>query len=86
MEQSASQATALFSRAESATGAEIRAFLHLRRTIDVGRNGVFMRRNRKAQPQEAMPTINPESPAILKLIQQLERDLKESERKGTNTQ
>lgn len=45
-----------------------------------------MRRNRKDQPQEAMPRINPESPAILKLIQQLERDLKESERKATKTQ
>ncbi len=45
-----------------------------------------MRRNRKVQPQEAMPTINPESPAILKLIEQLERDLKESERKATKTQ
>ena len=45
-----------------------------------------MRRNRKAQPQEAIPTINPESPAILNLIKQLERDLKESERKATKTQ
>ncbi len=45
-----------------------------------------MRRNRKDQPQEVMPTINRESPAILNLIEQLERDLKESERKATKTQ
>ncbi len=48
----------------------------------------IMRRNRKEQPQEVIPTINDpsESPAILHLIEQLERDLKESERKATKTQ
>lgn len=54
--------------------------------MDVARNGVFMRRTRKYQPQEAMPVINPESPAILKLIEQLERDLKESEGKASKAQ
>lgn len=86
MEQSTENGTALFSIAKSALEAEIRAFQRLRRTMDVARNGVFMRRNRKVQPQEVMPTINPESPAILRLIEQLERDLKESESKGIKTQ
>jgi len=44
-----------------------------------------MRRNRKNQPRKAMPTIN-ESPAILNLIEQLDRDLKESEGKSSKAQ
>ncbi len=47
-----------------------------------------MRRNRKDQPQEVIPSLlnnQVDSPAILNLIEQLERDLKESERKATKT-
>ena len=56
--------------------------------MDTGKKWSLMRRTRKNQPREVMPTINDhcESPAILNLIEQLERDLKESERKATKTQ
>ncbi len=48
----------------------------------------IMRRNRKDQPRKAMPVRNDhcESPAILDLIEQLDRDLKESEGKPSNAQ
>ncbi|HZP17863.1 MAG TPA: hypothetical protein VFB00_07865 [Terriglobales bacterium] len=47
-----------------------------------------MRRNREEHPREVMPTINDhdESPAILHLIEQLDRDLKESEGKASKAQ
>ncbi len=48
-----------------------------------------MRRNRKDHTQEVTPAIvnsQADSPTILNLIEQLERDLKESERKATKTQ
>ena len=48
-----------------------------------------MRRNRKDHTQEATSAIvtsQSDSPTILNLIEQLERDLKESERKATKTQ
>lgn len=47
-----------------------------------------MRRNRKDQPSEIVPTVNNyrESPAILSLIEQLDRDLKESEGKASKAQ
>ena len=47
-----------------------------------------MRRNRKDEPREAMPTVNNhhESPAMLNLIEQLDRDLKESEGKASKAQ
>jgi hypothetical protein len=47
-----------------------------------------MRRNSKDHPIEATPALNDsrESPAILNLIEQLDRDLKESERKATKAQ
>jgi hypothetical protein len=44
-----------------------------------------MRRNRKDQPREVVPATNNhcESPAIRNLIEQLDRDLKESEGKAS---
>jgi hypothetical protein len=44
-----------------------------------------MRRNRKNQPRKVIPISN-ESPAILNLIEQLDRDLKEGEGKPSKAQ
>ena len=56
--------------------------------MNVERQWSVMRRIRKNQPREVRPIVNNhyESPAILNLIKQLDRDLKESEGKPSKAQ
>lgn len=67
---------------------QIRLSVKFESTMNTARNGAPMRHNRKDQTRESIPTTDNhgESPTILDLIEQLNRDLKESEGKASKAQ
>lgn len=67
---------------------QIRLFVQFESSMNRRRNGAPMRHNRKDQTRKSIPTTDNhgESSTILALIEQLDRDLKESEGKASKAQ